>query len=407
MFWPNGLDDPSRFGIRNYLLNEPSTLQVILNEWMRFEKPGVYELYAASERRTSFATKVIRNFSCNTSLSLSFLISSNLRFYRTICNGNIRNSNPPCRLYSRRPIAKRVNPLTKSSVFLDIEETIDPLTDRLTNSVNTNKLFRNCAKGLYASPFKKLVLDRMKARIDDPTVTIQRPFLERISYMACSLKHPDLLPTYSPDDEEAKQKHFKLARERSDSFRNFRIGYVKRMAEVRSNNEAVSKTRCLMICIDFLRSTSPDQLTEWQKKIIEEFPQVVKTAFHQLTTAEQSHLISNYDEYLTIPEMLPIYLDVYRNTKWSPHGSTSSLLDGALTRIYQLDPEQGRKLILDEIQRSQPRVSLKCLDLLPDPELPGVDRYRNQSSGKLFSNLMENGGNPCRWNENEGVYPNA
>lgn len=51
----------------------------------------------------------------------------------------------------------------------------------------------------------------------------------------------------------------------------------------------------------------------------------------------------------------------------------SSLLGEAIRRLYELDPVQGRGLLLDEMRRSYPRVPYSILTILPDRTLPDLD----------------------------------
>src|SRR5438445_12718867 len=69
--------------------------------------------------------------------------------------------------------------------------------------------------------------------------------------------------------------------------------------------------------------------------------------------------------------MLPVLRRLYENP--SPDGVHPPLPEIALRRLYQLAPEEGRRLILEEIRSLQPRAGIKSLTMLPEKELPELD----------------------------------
>ena len=77
--------------------------------------------------------------------------------------------------------------------------------------------------------------------------------------------------------------------------------------------------------------------------------------------------------------MLPILREIYRNPPEIPHDPP--IIDTVLRCLYDLAPEEGRRLILDELRRSETRLRLATLAMLPDRTLPEMDSV-------LLSNLI-------------------
>jgi hypothetical protein len=69
------------------------------------------------------------------------------------------------------------------------------------------------------------------------------------------------------------------------------------------------------------------------------------------------------------PEMLPVLRRIYQ----SPAKGNDMLPGDALRRIYELSPDEGRRLIIEEMRRPSPRVRMDVLGMLPDESLPEVD----------------------------------
>ena len=74
--------------------------------------------------------------------------------------------------------------------------------------------------------------------------------------------------------------------------------------------------------------------------------------------------------------MLPVLRGIYERGK-----SESQLTSLALTRIYELSPDEGRRLILEEMRQPSPRVNIQTLTLLPDETLPEVDALVEERAG--------------------------
>jgi hypothetical protein len=92
--------------------------------------------------------------------------------------------------------------------------------------------------------------------------------------------------------------------------------------------------------------------------------------FTELPRELQEGLLDRQWYAVASPAMLPALRRIYEGA-----AEGKELLAGlALRRLYELSPEEGRRLVLAEMRRRQgPRVSAQLLDVLPDETLPEVD----------------------------------
>jgi hypothetical protein len=112
--------------------------------------------------------------------------------------------------------------------------------------------------------------------------------------------------------------------------------------------------------------------------------------FSRLPVDQQSELLNSQWNKIAGPEMIPVLREIYDATPDTIYG-TPPLVASAVGRLYELDPAQGRTLILDEIRKPVPRLPFETLAILPDATLPGMDKLlaehleQNQGSGELIS----------------------
>ena len=102
---------------------------------------------------------------------------------------------------------------------------------------------------------------------------------------------------------------------------------------------------------------------------LKNFPQEAAQAFKRVDFEIQLNLlISSWDRF-AFSAMAPVLKALYQ----SPPDDSARLRDMALRRLYQLNPQVARPFMLDELQRSDLRVSMTTLRLLPDAAFPDYE----------------------------------
>ncbi len=110
----------------------------------------------------------------------------------------------------------------------------------------------------------------------------------------------------------------------------------------------------------------------------------IAALFPELPAGQQSELLNSQWEKIAGPEMVPALRRIYDTTPQTSY-QAPPLLAIAVERLYELDPNRTRMLLLDEMSRPIPRLPFKTLAMLPDATLPAMDQL-------LLEHLEDNGG---------------
>jgi hypothetical protein len=98
----------------------------------------------------------------------------------------------------------------------------------------------------------------------------------------------------------------------------------------------------------------------------------VANVFMDLPWREQSDLLGGQWKKIAGPAMIPVLRELYENPPKAP--PQQSLVPAAVERLYELDRERTHTLILDDIKRDTPRLPYATLALLEDATLPDIDQ---------------------------------
>jgi hypothetical protein len=98
--------------------------------------------------------------------------------------------------------------------------------------------------------------------------------------------------------------------------------------------------------------------------------------FSELPATTQRSLLDYRWRDIAGEEMLPVLRRLYE--KETKYPDLTSL---ALRRLYELSPDEGRRLIIEEMRKPNPRVNINTLTLLPDETLPEVDALVEERAG--------------------------
>ena len=126
------------------------------------------------------------------------------------------------------------------------------------------------------------------------------------------------------------------------------------------------------------------------KTVIDDLPAAklrteIAAVFLTLPVSQQAELLGARWDKITGPEMIAPLRQIYADAPQTRYPE-NPLLATAVERLYELDPNQTRRLLLDEIARPEPRLPLSdTLAMLPDATLPEVELT-------LMDHLEHNGG---------------
>ncbi len=110
----------------------------------------------------------------------------------------------------------------------------------------------------------------------------------------------------------------------------------------------------------------------------------IAAVFLTLPVSQQTELLSGRWDKVAGPEIIAPLRQIYASAPPTRYPE-NPLLAVAVERLYELDPTQTRMLLLDEIARPEPRLPYRTLAMLPDATLAEVEPT-------LIDHLEHNGG---------------
>ncbi|MEP6715686.1 MAG: hypothetical protein ABJC09_08925 [Terriglobia bacterium] len=113
----------------------------------------------------------------------------------------------------------------------------------------------------------------------------------------------------------------------------------------------------------------------------------IAALFTQLPPSQQSELLGYQWEKIDTPEMIPVLRQIYETAAQSRYPE-NPLFASAVERLYALDTNRTRLLLLEEMKRPEPRLPYSTLAMLPDTTLPELD-------ATLLDHLQHDGGRPA------------
>ncbi len=98
----------------------------------------------------------------------------------------------------------------------------------------------------------------------------------------------------------------------------------------------------------------------------------IADVFPDLPFQQQNELLTSQWKRVAGPAMIPVLLRIYEKAPAVP-GLRQYLAPIAVQRLCELDPARARTLIIDEMRLEQPRLRDETLAILPDATLPELD----------------------------------
>jgi hypothetical protein len=349
------------------LTAKPYLIQSELNEWHRFDKPGKFRLYVVSGR-------LIRGTNFNWERKLS--LTSNLLEFEIV------PATPPWATQTVLDAVKVIDgkgdqesrrAACRTLRFLNTQAAARELIQRFGFGDETCEY--QYQFGLYGSPERTFIVSEMERQLDAPDHPITGAFIWTLAFSAWALTNPPPLPPY-PVDDEAKQASWQLLRaQRRDAMKSLEDKYEQRLAVAVSRK--VGPALAISLTTIFGNAADVPPTAEVQARLA--------SVFFDLPPDRQASLLEYNWQRLASPAMLPVLRKVYENP---PRTDWRDLRSLALRRLYELAPDEGRLLILDELRRPQPRVELSVLSMLPDQALPALEQTwaeRAVDDGRNFS----------------------
>lgn len=344
-------------GLTNFkfLTSTPWTLNLNLNEWVRFTHAGEYKLIINSNRvgvrdRTNpFGASPVTVSSNELTLKI---LPADRAWQKRILNEAVAalEARAPTsgQQMTQEDTASRRKAL-ETLRFLGTADATRELAKRLRDE-DSGGLDYLCQLGLIASPERAVARLALEEALADPDRPINSTFLYTLRMV-----RSDSTAT----DAERLEVQQKIIEELILALPNKR-------------GKALSISLSTAVHEAWNGNALPQQTTD---RLVNQ----LLSMFDQLPLNEQNNLLTYGWDQIKNPAMLPLlrrYAQSYRDfpeMRESNAYDSLQLSASALERWYELDPVAARPAIIKEITRPRPRFDARVLGILPDETLPEVD----------------------------------
>jgi hypothetical protein len=343
-------------GLTNYgfLALEPWTINLNLNEWVRFTQPGMYRLNVLSDRvgirdpSHAFGGSPVAARSNEITLNI---VPADQAWQKQAFIDAVAALNKPA---PARPEQMEVytalrHKALESLRFLGTADAARELVRRMRGE-DAGGLDYVCMLGLISSPERAVVRNSLQQALADPEFPITSTFLYVLRIV---ISAPNGTPASWREDQQ-------------------RVVEALIAALPAKRGRALSISLNTAVHEAWSGEALPRQITD---KLISQLAAV----FDQLPVNEQANLLVGYWDKIGSPAMLPILKQMAQAYQDFPEMRGSNAYSSlersarALRLWYQLDPAGARPAIIVEISRPRPRYDARVLGMLPDETLPEVD----------------------------------
>src|SRR5262249_13337561 len=337
-----------------YLVPEPWTIKLNLNEWVRFTQPGEYRIVVSSNRvgvRDPSAAPGTSPVTVRSNELTLKIIAADPAWQKQVLRDAVAvmDRAAPAKPDQMDQYTASRRQALETIRFLGTADAASELAKRMRGE-ESGGLDYICMLGLISSPERGAARSALEAALADSDHPIDSNFLFALRMIRSAPGGPD------SNWREAQQKVVEdlLAALPAKRGKALSISLSTALNEAWNGNATAGATT--------------DRLAS----------QMV-SMFDQLPLKEQNTLLTYRWEKIKNPAMLPIlrrYAESYRDFPQMKEANTYSSLElsaNALRRWYELDPAGARPAVIAEITRPRPRYDARVLGILPDETLPEAD----------------------------------
>ncbi len=338
------------------LKEEPHLIVYDLNEWFRFEQPGTYRLYLSSPRVSRKGQRDETEAITLTSNVVEFeIVKPEAGWAAQELQKILKRLDAKDGKSDHREACRALR-------FLGTKAAVPELVRRY-DSEDSECAFEFYA-GLISAPQRDLVIETMEAQLIAPTQAVFGGWLA----LLVRLTSPSWRAPHSTDEEQARAQ-WRLYEE---GYKQSQTKYADRLAQTVALKTGKARTVSLNTLLEL----------KWDKTALPD----PASYFGELSLEQQRRWLEFGWQQIGSASLLPVLRKVYQQRlsgKAEDGYERKDVSSQALRRIYELAPEEGRRLMLAAMKRPNPGVALAALTLLPDETLPELDQ--------VFMNNFERG----------------
>jgi hypothetical protein len=329
---------------------QPYTVKLELNEWFRFDTPGIITLSVRSNRVTD---ESMRKPGSNpvvpvVSNAITFEILPRDRRWEDAELERARQM-----LIAKQPGNSRDG--CRVLRFLATNGAVDDMVRQYDGECEFD-----FTMGLFSAPDRAHVIQQLESGLSAPDQTVTARYLRTLSVLSAYHRQPELRPAQTPEAKGRLIAGGELARR-------------PEIVEAESEHYSRLLEAALPLKTD---PTARAVSTAERAAIVAAKPAATTTA----AGAARRQLIASFAD-LPASRQQPLLMFQWRTVADASLVSAlrqlatgaGPLADLAMRRLYQLAPVEGRARILETITRPHPGSTLQTLGMLPDATLPDLD----------------------------------
>jgi hypothetical protein len=344
-----------------FLKPKPWTIDLDLNEWVRFTKGGEYKLRVAARRVEIVDSSRPRGTVPVTALSNEVTLRILPRdpewekrtYYQAVATLKNPSSDKRDKTW-KSPALRALETLR----FLGTPDATRELANQLRADDPRRGDF-DCYIGLVTSPERKVARQALEEALADPERPISDTLLDALIWLESHGEKRD------PNSAEGERKVLEKALD----------------ALAHKRGEFLRVSLYSLLYRNWVRGEE-DLLN---RDIVEKLVSQLLETWDQLPVRQQTDLLEGVWQTIKTPAILPVL-------KRAAQDKEADLAGIAIRRWFELDPDGARSAIISEISRPKPRLGVRRLGILPDQTLPEVeqplvDHLRGEEDSESGANI--------------------
>jgi hypothetical protein len=336
----------------SFLEPRPWAIQLNLNEWIRFTKPGEYKLKISSSRVKKIDSSGPYGKTPVTAISNEITLKILPRdpdWEKRVCDEAVATLKSLSALQKDVSEDSPAHHAWETLRFLGTAEAARALANQLGGEHGCQS---TCYFGLVYSPERAVAREALEQALAEPDRPIDLTFLDTLI---------DIEQGDTKDEAAARKDEQKVLQD-----------VARVLPEKRGDALLVS----LYSLLDHFWIRGGKDLLP--KDTVDQLVKQLIPFFERLTWEQQSSLLSDRWENIKTPALLPLLKRYsqqdFSDVSPSEYAYAIEIPGVALRRWFELDPAGARPAIIKEISQPKPRFEVRELGMLPDQTLPEVEQ---------------------------------
>ncbi len=353
------------------LSEEPFSFERILNEWVRFRKPGRYRVFVLSHRVSQTGQADRADY-----YLLLYARGTPVEIASNILNIEIRPA-PASWVKEQIGAATRIldAPATGGDEaakertragrilrFLDTPEAAAELAKHLSGGQDVDAYALHM--GVLGSSHRKELLPLLEQRLVAPDQPVWDRYLDTLAFLAELAVSGGLMPPY-PKSEHERETWVEESKRRAELREQKRNAYASRLFASLASKQPQAQPICVNTLLDF--ATRYGSEPPWLPNIVAS----LIANFRNLPVITQRDLLEYRWTTIKRPQIIPVLRDLY--AKPPEPQIDPPIEDTALRRLFEAAPAEARQILLAEIRHPTKNLRWSTLAMLPDRSLPDLN----------------------------------